>query len=86
VADDNDLCRNAMERVARKYTNRVTACEDGSKALEKFKQADPPYDLVLVDYNMPILDGLGLIRAIREYEQTKGQPNSTKILCTCWCI
>ena len=41
--------------------------ENGQEAVEKFKEDD--YDVVLMDIQMPVLDGYGATKAIREYER-----------------
>jgi two-component system chemotaxis response regulator CheY len=40
------------------------AC-DGEQAWMKINAANPPYDLVIADWHMPILSGLGLLQKIR---------------------
>jgi two-component system chemotaxis response regulator CheY len=82
LADDNEFCRTAIARLLAKHTSNITACEDGAKALETFKAAQTPFELVLADYNMPNLDGLGLITGIREWEQAHPFVARTAILCT----
>jgi two-component system chemotaxis response regulator CheY len=38
---------------------------DGREALERLKEMPPP-DLMLVDWNMPVMSGIDFIRAVRE--------------------
>ena len=45
---------------------------NGVEALEKRKQG--PYDLVLMDIQMPVMDGYTATRAIRAWEQAQSQP------------
>ena len=49
--------------------------EDGVQALEKFKESRP--DLMLVDWNMPRMDGITLVKTIRETDR-----NIALIMCT----
>ncbi len=71
VADDNADMRAYLRRVlAERWT--VETARDGVEALEAAR-ASPP-DLVLTDVMMPRLDGLGLLRALREGEETRGVP------------
>src|SRR3954452_19069425 len=51
---------------------RVDIAENGAIALEKFTAG--PYDLVLMDRQMPVMDGLTATRAIREWEQANHRP------------
>ena len=43
--------------------------KDGKEALEVLSTADKPFALVLTDMWMPVLDGEGLVRAIRAEEK-----------------
>ena len=51
---------------------RVEIAENGAIAYEKFKAGH--YDLVLMDRQMPVMDGLTATRAIREWEQANHRP------------
>ncbi len=66
IVDDNRVMRNLVKRSLYQggFDNlQITEASDGQEALEKFKATNP--DLVLSDWNMPKLDGLGLLQAIR---------------------
>jgi two-component system chemotaxis response regulator CheY len=49
----------------RKMDIAVVEAADGREALERLKEMSPP-DLVLVDWNMPVMNGIDFIRAVRE--------------------
>jgi two-component system chemotaxis response regulator CheY len=49
----------------RKMNIEVVEAADGHEALERLKEISPP-DLVLVDWNMPVMSGIDFIRAVRE--------------------
>lgn len=62
LADDNADMRDYVRRLlGRRY--RVTAVSNGQEALEVIQQSGP--DLVLTDVMMPLLDGFGLLKAVR---------------------
>jgi two-component system chemotaxis response regulator CheY len=61
------LVRSSLRQIG--YDN-VVECENGEVALKEF--IDRPAQLVISDLNMPKLDGLGLLRAVR------GQPGLEK--------
>jgi CheY-like chemotaxis protein len=65
IADDDDGVRAWLTRVCvRTYgAVQITAVQDGAEALLAFRKR--PSDLVITNANMPNLNGIGLIRALR---------------------
>jgi len=63
------LVRDSLEQIGVKH---VFYANDGQKGLE-FMMTTPAH-MVISDVNMPILDGLGLLKAIREYGPTRKVP------------
>lgn len=63
VVDDSRTMRNHLERLLADVSYRVIQAEDGEEALEVYAKFSP--DILLLDMNMPRLDGLGVISAIR---------------------
>ena len=59
---------------------RVEIAENGSIAYEKFTAGH--YDLVLMDRQMPVMDGLTATRAIREWEKSNQRPPTPIIALT----
>jgi two-component system OmpR family response regulator len=64
VADDDAHIREVIRFALEKAGMRVTMAGDGREALARF--GDTPVDLVVLDINMPELDGLEVCRAIRK--------------------
>ena len=64
-ADDDVLSRTLFSAVLGELGHEATAAEDGARAWDLFQQAPPP--LVILDINMPGLDGLTVCRRIREH-------------------
>jgi signal transduction histidine kinase/CheY-like chemotaxis protein len=80
VAEDNQVnARVAMEMLERMgcVVDRVA---DGVEALEAARRAR--YDLVLMDCQMPELDGFEATRRIRAHEQAEGRPRTPVIAMT----
>ena len=63
VVDDNKVNRLLLSRLLEQQGYRVETAENGRVALERL-HADPP-DLMLLDIEMPELDGFGLLERIR---------------------
>ena len=60
VIDDNELSREALRDQLSYAGFTVTLANDGVRALEVLRAADPPFDLALVDHDLPGLDGPAL--------------------------
>ncbi len=68
VVDDSLAIRIVQRNILLKLGyDDVSEAGDGVEALKKIK-ADTP-DLVLIDWYMPNMDGLGLVKAIRETDE-----------------
>lgn len=77
VVDDSRVVRRAARRMLEAQGFAVSEAEDGQQALEACRVALP--DLVLLDWNMPVLDGPGFLRAARaEF----GPDRPVVVLCT----
>jgi two-component system chemotaxis response regulator CheY len=70
VVDDTAVSRglivNALEEIGIKH---IEIYKNGQEALDALKKA--PKHLVISDFNMPQLDGLGLLEGLRNYDATK---------------
>jgi CheY-like chemotaxis protein len=75
VADDNEVNSMIICAGLEKLGHRVKAVENGRKAVDAVATND--FDLVLMDMQMPVLDGEAATRAIR---QLSGRPGRTPIV------
>ena len=66
VVDDEELVRMVIKAVLSYRGYQVSDAEDGQDAVEKYRAASPPFDLVLMDMHMPRLNGHDAIMRIRE--------------------
>jgi CheY-like chemotaxis protein len=63
VAEDHPTSRELIEELLQGFGYEVVSASDGQDALDKVKSHDP--DLVVLDLQMPILDGFGVLRQLR---------------------
>jgi two-component system, sensor histidine kinase and response regulator len=70
VAEDNAVNRLLAGRLLEKYGYTVIAVQNGQEALEAIEREKP--DLVIMDVQMPVMDGLEAIRTVRGTEHTSG--------------
>lgn len=63
VADDNATNRLLVSSILRKAGHDVTLVRNGQEAVDAVREH--PFDVVLMDIRMPVLDGLAATRAIR---------------------
>ena len=77
VVDDSRVVRRVARRILESTGYQVTEAEDGSEAL-KACRTDLP-DAVLLDWNMPVMNGLEFLLALR---QEFGPEHPTVVFCT----
>jgi CheY-like chemotaxis protein len=66
VAEDNDLNALILTSILKKENYSTEVAKDGQMAVELFKAAAPfAYDVILMDAQMPIMDGYQAARSIR---------------------
>ena len=63
VVDDSRVIRMVARRILEELKFQVTEAEDGQQALEACRVALP--DAVLLDWNMPVMDGMEFFKALR---------------------
>lgn len=69
LVEDNEINREIAEELLADEGYRVETANDGSVALEMVKNAKPQYyDLILMDIQMPVMDGHKATKAIRALE------------------
>lgn len=72
IVDDNEINREIENEVLKDAGFLVDTADDGSIAVEKVMHSQPgEYDLILMDIQMPIMDGYHATKAIRAIEDTK---------------
>ncbi|MDR7038837.1 MULTISPECIES: response regulator [Methylobacterium] len=77
VVDDSAVIRKVARRIVETIGLRVIEAEDGAKALDHCTEAMP--DAILLDWNMPNMDGYAFLRALR---QAPGGTAPKVLFCT----
>jgi CheY-like chemotaxis protein len=76
LAEDNAINQKVLSRMLEKEGHDVLVVSDGRQALQAFERTS--FDLILMDVQMPEMDGLETVREIRKQEQSR--PIRTPIL------
>jgi two-component system chemotaxis response regulator CheY len=66
VIDDSSAMRMILKRIVTGLGFEVTLAEHGKDALAKMEAANHPFDVALIDWNMPEMNGLEFIQAVRD--------------------
>lgn len=66
VVDDSRAVRSTLRRMLNKVGFDVVEAGDGLEALDRLHDDDLSPDLALVDWNMPQMDGLDLVKSLRK--------------------
>ena len=78
LVDDSEDSRLLVPALLRKYACQIDTAENGQVALDRLSAAS--YDLVLMDMQMPVLDGFEATRMIRERERGSGKGKRLPII------
>lgn len=77
VVDDSKVIRKVARRILEELSFDIEEAVDGQDALDKCESNMP--DVVLLDWNMPVMDGLEFLKALRALENVE-QPRV--VFCT----
>jgi two-component system sensor histidine kinase/response regulator len=69
LVEDNPVNQRVAQRMLHKLALDVTLANNGAEALERLQESS--YDAILMDYQMPVMDGFTATRRIREREATE---------------
>ncbi len=71
LAEDSETNQTMLANLLRHFGHIVTASSNGAKALEQWRSS--AFDIILMDIQMPVMDGEEATRLIRQDELTSGQ-------------
>ncbi len=73
VIDDSRVIRGILARILQPLDFEVSEAGNGQEGLERLRRLGKP-DLVLVDWNMPVMNGLEFVRAVRAEQSYAEMP------------
>lgn len=65
VAEDNSVNQQVIYRLLRKLHHEAHIVDNGKLAVEEFEKNGASYDLILMDVQMPVMDGVEATRLVR---------------------
>jgi len=74
AADDSRLVRGIVEKTVVSIGFEAILAQNGKEALNILESDSRDIDLVLLDWNMPVLNGIDVIRAMRRDDRLKEIP------------
>ena len=76
VVDDNATSRSILQEMLESFSFKVTMAASGEEGLEELESApsDQPFELVIMDWKMPGMDGIETSRRIKADEQILHKP------------
>lgn len=80
VAEDNRVNQMLARKALSADGHSVVIAENGQIAIDELLQAEVPFDLVLMDCQMPVLDGIQATAKIRELQSAGHIPNDLPII------
>lgn len=69
VAEDSSVIQNLLKKILLFENCKITSAKDGESVLKKFEAED--FDLVIMDINLPKIDGLEATKKIRSAKNKK---------------
>jgi CheY-like chemotaxis protein len=69
IAEDSSVIQNLARKILEFQNYDITAVKNGEQVMQILDKED--FDIVLLDINMPIMDGMECVKAIRELKDKK---------------
>lgn len=84
LVDDSEFNRILIKEYLKKSNHIITEAENGKIALEKVKHGD--FDIILMDMQMPVMDGYITTKEIRDWEKQTNHSHTSIIAITAYAL
>jgi len=84
IVDDNAVNRQVIELILDSAGIAHASAQDGREGLEAMQSGG--FDAVLMDIQMPVMDGLEATRRIRAWEEAAGRPRAPIVIVSANCL
>ena len=74
IVDDAEINREMLKLMLTGDDVSFAEAQDGAQAIQLIEQAETPFDLLLLDINMPNVDGFGVLQHIHDHRLAEGMP------------
>ena len=71
IAEDSSVIQNLVKKILEFQNFEITAVKNGEQVIQLLQKED--FDIILLDINMPIMDGMECVKAIREMDAPKSK-------------
>jgi two-component system chemotaxis response regulator CheY len=68
IVDDSKFMRSFIRAQTERLSFQTEQAADGAEALAKLNES-APFDIVLIDWDMPVMDGIELLQAVRDLRE-----------------
>ncbi|RLT99990.1 MAG: hybrid sensor histidine kinase/response regulator [Ketobacter sp.] len=82
LVEDNEINQNVMVEFLKKMSVSPDLAENGRAAIEKVQKSNHGYDLILMDCEMPVMDGYEAAARILKWQKAKGMQSTPIIALT----
>jgi CheY-like chemotaxis protein len=71
VAEDSSVIQNLLKKILLFENCKIASAKDGQSVLDMYEKGD--YDLIIMDFNLPVMNGLDATKKIRAIKNKKGK-------------
>jgi CheY-like chemotaxis protein len=72
IAEDSSVIQNLARKILEFQNFKITVVKNGEQVIQLLEKE--PFDVVLLDINMPVMDGIECVQAIRANKETANLP------------